>query len=238
MTVAVDWPPPFTLQRSPRARSVRLQICARRGLRLIVPRSFNPAKALQVLQQHRSWIEKTWLRVQPKLNGSEIEALPQQLELLAIDMIVPIVYKLNDSKITRLEWCADKQLILHGKEPSKSIVKVILQRWLGKQAQHHLIQWLERLSQQTNLSYAKASVRSATTRWGSCSTKKNISLNSKLLFLPPALVEHVLLHELCHTVHLNHSRGFWDLVKSVDANCHRSRKQLKLAQRYIPAWLE
>jgi predicted metal-dependent hydrolase len=57
-------------------------------------------------------------------------------------------------------------------------------------------------------------VKSQRTRWASCSAKKNLSLNTKLLFLPPDLVHHALTHELCHTVYMNHSRAFWRLVAS------------------------
>jgi YgjP-like, metallopeptidase domain len=52
-------------------------------------------------------------------------------------------------------------------------------------------------------------VKSQRTRWASCSAKKNLSLNTKLLFLSPDLVRYVLIHELCHTVYMDHSKEFW-----------------------------
>jgi predicted metal-dependent hydrolase len=68
------------------------------------------------------------------------------------------------------------------------------------------IPWLKRVSKKTGLSYAAASIRQQT-RWGSCSSRRLINLNARLLFLPPNLVTYVLVHELCHTKHLNTGKG-------------------------------
>jgi predicted metal-dependent hydrolase len=65
----------------------------------------------------------------------------------------------------------------------------------------------------------------------------NLALNTKLLFLPPELLRYVLVHELCHTVHMNHSKDFWRLVE-----CHEPRyrvldQQLRAAWKPVPRWL-
>lgn len=241
MNTTLDWPPPFTVCYSPRARSICLKICARRGLQIIVPPGFKEKKAPDILLQQRRWIERTWARIQSQSSLHEQrgpDVLPQQLTLLAVDEQWQIHYEASDSAIIRLIKGNDQQLSLQGNIHNPALVKVILQRWLHQRAQHYLVPWLARLSTQTDLCYTQVNIRNATTRWGSCSAKKRISLNRKLLFLPPLLVEHVLLHELCHIVHLNHSRQFWDLLKRVNPDCHQLRKQLKQANHYLPAWLE
>jgi predicted metal-dependent hydrolase len=233
------WPPPFTLHHSARVRSVRLQISSRRGLQLIVPNNFKPQQAAAIVEQHRQWIERAWRRLELlPTTTAEQENPPRQLSFLALNESWEINYQHNELQVLRLEKkVAAKQLIIHGKTPDQRMIKVVLQRWLQRYAKHYLTAWLEKLSRQTHLLYAGVTVRQAHTRWGSCSAKKSISLNCNLLFLPPPLVEYVLLHELCHTVYLNHSRHFWNLLKSVNPDCHALRKQLK-QQRYVPAWLE
>lgn len=60
----------------------------------------------------------------------------------------------------------------------------------------------------------KVQFRAQKSRWGSCSSRRSISLNRKLIGAPPAVIESVILHELCHLVHLNHSDQFWKLLES------------------------
>jgi predicted metal-dependent hydrolase len=100
------------------------------------------------------------------------------------------------------------------------------------------LRWLDELSAEHRLPYAKASIRQQRTRWGSCSRHGTISLNARLLFLPPVLVDYVLLHELCHTKELNHSPRFWALLGSQDPECEAHRKALRKARAVIPAWLD
>jgi len=235
-----EWPPPFTLRYSTRARSVRLRICARRGLQLIVPRFFDAAKTPIILQQHKNWIERTWQRIQHSLTRVEPEEVsPQQLSLPALNETWTIHYiPVSQSKALWRELPEEKNLTVYACNTHSRKIKKILLSWLQQRAQHYLLTWLTKLGQQTGLYYSRAGVRNATTRWGSCSANKTISLNYKLLFLPNSLVEYVLLHELCHTVHFNHSPQFWELVKKFSPEYQQWRKQLKQANDKIPIWVE
>ena len=76
-----------------------------------------------------------------------------------------------------------------------------LKEWLTDKAEERLIPWLKRISDEIGLSYSAVLIRQRQTRWGSCSARRLISLNARLLFLPPELVTYVLVHELCHTKH-------------------------------------
>ena len=76
-------------------------------------------------------------------------------------------------------------------------------------------------------SYNKISIKNQRTRWGSCSRKGNLNFNYKILFLPPALRDYVIFHELCHLKEFNHSKGFWDLVTRVIPNYSEIRTELR-----------
>jgi predicted metal-dependent hydrolase len=107
-----------------------------------------------------------------------------------------------------------------------------------RKAEAELLPWLRRVSQEVHLPYHQAAVRGQKTIWASCSGKKNISLNYKLLFLPSDLVRYVFIHELCHTVHLNHSAHFWNLVAEKEPDYRLYDTELNKAWCYIPEWVE
>jgi len=91
---------------------------------------------------------------------------------------------------------------------------------------------------QRGFKFGRVLVKSQRTRWGSCSRRKTISLNLKLLFIPQDLAQYVLIHELCHTVHLNHSQKFWALLTRHEPDCKNKEKELRSAGRFVPAWID
>ena len=111
-----------------------------------------------------------------------------------------------------------------------------LKRWLSRQARSSLVPWLDDLSAKAGLSYNKVAVRGQKTRWASCSSKGNINLNFRLLFLPADVVRYILNHELCHTVHPNHSESFWLHVASLEPGYRTLNNLAKKGMDGIPEW--
>ncbi len=97
-----------------------------------------------------------------------------------------------------------------------------------EQAQAELFERLERFSQQYDLPYNKAAFRCQKTKWGSCSSQNNISLNINLAFLSAHLQDYILLHELCHIRHKNHGKYFWGLLDQLcGGNAKKYAKELR-----------
>ncbi|MDH3360356.1 MAG: M48 family metallopeptidase [Desulfobulbaceae bacterium] len=94
-------------------------------------------------------------------------------------------------------------------------------------AQEKLPRRLKELAQQHNFTYNRVTIRNQKSRWGSCSTNNNISLNMKLLALPDELIDYVLLHELLHTKIKNHGPAFWANLNLLVANAKEKRAKLK-----------
>ncbi|MFA6186105.1 MAG: YgjP-like metallopeptidase domain-containing protein [Phycisphaerae bacterium] len=97
-----------------------------------------------------------------------------------------------------------------------------------KKAQNELFGRLAHFAEKHKLAYRKASFRCQKTKWGSCSGKNNINLNVNIVFLPQELQDYILLHELCHIPHKNHSQRFWrQLDEYVQGRAKMLSKQLR-----------
>lgn len=95
-----------------------------------------------------------------------------------------------------------------------------------KAARKYFTQKVESLTAMLNLSFKKVRISGASQRWGSCSSKKFINLNWKLVFAPPEVIDYVILHEVLHLRHMNHSQAFWDDIKSYCPNFKEHKKWL------------
>ena len=99
---------------------------------------------------------------------------------------------------------------------------------LRKQAKDYLPHRLEFMAKSNGFAYQKIRFSHASTRWGSCSSRQTISLNIGLMKLPTDLIDYVIIHELCHTRHMNHSKAFWQEVYQIVPSYKLLEKQLKL----------
>lgn len=228
------WPPTYNLRISKKARHVHLKIIQNQGLEIVVPerqRKWLNVDAL--LEDKKSWIEQHLATV--KITAPQ---LITELSLNALGQTWRIDYKATDSKQIRYVIGPQQDnthtLTLYGNITDIGKTHLWLQNWLKKIANQHLLPWLQTLSLRHNLPYNSASIRAQQTLWGSCNSNKNITLNMKLLFVPAAYAEHIMLHELCHTKHLNHSRKFWNLLANLDPNCDMHNQAMRKGDSYVP----
>ena len=111
-------------------------------------------------------------------------------------------------------------------------VRTHMRTILRKEAKAHLPKRISHLANTHGFTFSSLRFTHASSRWGSCNSNQAISLNIALMNLPFELIDYVLLHELAHTKHLNHSKSFWDEVARTDPDFAAHRGQLK---RYNPA---
>jgi predicted metal-dependent hydrolase len=110
---------------------------------------------------------------------------------------------------------------------SEAQIRDAAQAWLMRQAQQVFAESLQRFAPQLGVSYTKLRLSSAGTRWGSASADGTIRLNWRLIHLKPEMIDYVVVHELSHLRHMDHSPQFWDVVASVMPDHLERRKALK-----------
>lgn len=253
--------PPYTVRVSARARRVRLVMSPAEGLVVVVPRGFALHRVPQLVAEHAAWIRRArrrleqqarWTAGLPDATGDAGDGPPRWLLLRALGeaWAVGVTGDVPGGLPAPADAVPDVRSVPEGLALAGSVAipapaarqgpaawAPFLRRWLARRAQEGLLPWLERLAQDRGFRLAGSSVGCPKTRWGSCSAAGQVRLSLKLLFLPPELVEHVLIHELCHTVYLHHGPAFWRLVHRHDPRAAAHRRRLRGAWSYVPAWL-
>ena len=107
-------------------------------------------------------------------------------------------------------------------------IQQYLQNWYRNKAQERLKEKTERYAKQIGVSPAAVSVRNFKSRWGSCDKKGQVVFNWNIIKAPHSVVDYVVVHELCHLIHPNHSKEFWQEVGRFDSNYLEHRQWLKI----------
>lgn len=233
--------PLYILRESPRAKNVRLNVTPAEGLVVVIPRKFNLKRLPGILEEKREWIENAlrWADEQrtaePNLRRVKV---PSVIFLQSVGETWDVIYQPTDSLRTSTKERRGDVLAVSGRNLHSAASVVALKRWLGRKSRRSLIPVLRQLSDQSGLAFNNTMVGNQRTRWASCSPAGTISLNQKMLFLPERLVRYIFVHELCHTVHLNHSRRFWSLVSKYQPDYRQLDGELRAAGRFVPPWAE
>ncbi len=173
-----------------------------------------------------------WI-IRAGIQDASAQLLPTRIELPAVDRAWVVEWRPGAAAV--LEHArADGRITLGHPRALEAIGS--LQHWLKAEARRHLPDWLALVAKDTGHRYNRVSVRLQRGRWGSCSNSGTISLNAKLLMLPPDAVRYVLVHELCHTLHMNHSPAFWAEVTRHQPDWRQQTRQIRALQRELPVW--
>jgi predicted metal-dependent hydrolase len=193
------------------------------------------------VQDRQEWIAKTLHRLElerQSLPQELVSPCPERIVLGAIPETWDVVYQSVPRDRTRYRITGTQIVTIEGNVEAIAPCQEVLRHWLAARAKGYLPDWLRRVSEEVGLPCNDITIRKQRTRWASCSSKKNISLNHKLLFLPPHLVRYIFVHELCHTVYMNHSHRFWGLVGEIDPHYEWKDQELRQAWKYVPQWAD
>lgn len=145
-----------------------------------------------------------------------------------------ILHVESDSK--RKTFCVqeiEESLVLYapvksrGEEWPEMAVKEAVKLWYRQEARRYLEEKTARWSAIMKVDYGRIAVRDQATRWGSCSARGNLNFNWRLVLLPEKLADYLVVHELAHRIHMNHSHAFWQVVERELPDYRLRRSELK-----------
>ena len=160
--------------------------------------------------------------------------LPAIIELTAIEQQFRVRYERQSRATTVRYRSSGNTVVLSGRTGEDKLCVAALKRWLASVAKSEFAAQLRSLSSITDNSYKTMHVRGQKTCWGSHSSSGTISINYCLLFLEPAAVRYLMIHELCHSRHMNHSGRFWKRVGKFEPDYKRLDKALTDSWTRVP----
>jgi predicted metal-dependent hydrolase len=221
------------VRASARARRLAVRVLPGGFVEIVVPRGTRPHAVEQFVTRHRRWIERTLDQYRPA-DAAASRQLPDRLHFAATGRSYEIRYA-RGAAAPRLVAGA-QTLTITGALERTALAHHALQRFTMREAHASFAPWLARLSAATGLQFVRLQIRRQRTRWGSCSPSGTISLNACLMFQPAPVVNYLLVHELAHTRHMNHSRRFWKLVERFEPRWRELDAALTRGWREVPAW--
>jgi len=213
---ATLWPDYLVVSRR-NVKWARIQVCADGMVRMVVPRHCSTQQIHQLFERRRDWI----MRQREKYQRS----VPQQLGVEPGQLML-FGRGYRYLQLSRGRDYLDREAsLIHTR--ADLACPATREKWYRAFAKTYLHQRINQLSAAHGFHFNRLAIRAQRTRWGSCSSRANISLNWRLVKAPEAVSDYVRLHELVHTRILNHSPAFWREVARVAPHYQQAKAWLQ-----------
>ena len=170
-----------------------------------VPKKVSQKIILDFLEKHKTWISEKQNLFEE--NSQKFEIWEKFLFFWEEFDLCELEAK-NDKNVLIFD---SKKFFTNTKNPE--ILRELFIKFYKKEAKKYISKKISEICELLNLSFNKLKITSASSRWGSCNSKKNISFSFRLILAPKNSIDYVIVHELAHLSKMNHSKAFWDLVQ-------------------------
>lgn len=228
--------PYFSVRKSARAKRLTIKVFPRGRVEVVVPRRTRAADVRAFVSENATWIRDARIAFAAD-HPPEDFALPKVIRLTALRRSVRVAYEPRRELKSVRSRESTRGLTLAGPVDNEELCVAALRRWLCGIAKDEFEAPLRLLASKMRTPYGKLQVRAQRTCWGSHSSTGTVSLNFCLLFLRPSLVRYLMIHELAHGRHMDHSKRFWKLVGEFEPDYRRLDRALTDSWREVPAWL-
>ena len=213
---------PLECVRHNRAKRYIIRLLPEQVLRVTIPRGGSRKEALRFVSENYAWVEKQFLS--QRLNHSRLAEHTNQTDrtVLFRGRRIPTRLLITDHSLARIS----DQLTTVSTKTGSAMMKAV-EQILHRFAKMELVETTFRLAKHHGFAPKRVSIRNQKTRWGSCSSSGAISLNWRLVQVPSFVRDYVILHELVHLDHLNHSARFWKRLAKICPNYKAAEVWLK-----------
>jgi predicted metal-dependent hydrolase len=229
-----DASPGWHVRISRRARRLSMRVFPGGRVEVVVPPGIGIPAIERFVARHRDWAERRSREFALLAPHSAVRR-PDTVELALLGRRWTVEYATAPRRSVRDDGSGVLRIRSAGHTDRQ--VSAALLRWLSGIAAVELGQRLDALAGELGIDYARMHLRRQRTRWGSCSAAGTISLNLCLMFQRPAVVRYLMVHELCHRRHMNHSDRYWRLVESFEPEWRVLDAELLKGWRHVPAWV-
>jgi predicted metal-dependent hydrolase len=227
--------PGWDVRISRRARRLSMRVFPGGRVEVVVPPGVGIPAIERFVARHRDWAERR-SREFTLAAPHEANRRPGSVTLAAVGRSWSVEYAIGRGRSVR-ETVPGHLCVTLADPSDQQEVSSALLSWLGERALEHLQRTLATVAFEIGIDYSRLQLRRQRTRWGSCSAAGVISLNVCLMFQRPQVVRYLVIHELCHRRHMNHSPRFWALVESFEPQWRLLDAELLAGWQRVPAWV-
>jgi hypothetical protein len=228
--------PGFSVRKSARAKRLTIKVFPGGRVEVVVPRRTRAADVEAFVRDNAAWIRDARESFAGDL-ANESFALPETVKLPAIGRKLSVSYQAVAGAASVRYSLKASRVVLTGRTGEDKLCVEALRRCLASVAKEEFEPRLRSLSLLMNAPYKKCQIRAQRTCWGSRSSTGTVSLNLCLLFLEPSVLRYLMIHELGHGRHMDHSRRFWNLVGQFEPGYERLDRKLTDGWRRVPGSL-
>jgi predicted metal-dependent hydrolase len=226
----------WSVRESARARRLTVRVFRTGRVEVVVPPRTSRRLLQRFIHEHRGWIEAK--RAAARADARPLEPFPpHSIRLAATGEELRVEFGTAVAARARARRQPGAVLRLLGTGGERASIERALRGWLVAESRSHLGARLDEIAGEFGFRYERLAIRRQRTRWGSCSTRGTISLNCCLMFQRPEVVRYLLIHELSHTRHMNHSSRFWGTVAGCCPDYESLDAELLEGWRQVPGWV-
>lgn len=208
-----------------KVKNARIKVDTALNVTVVIPLNYPTERLDKLIREKSHWINKTITRLRENirtivLSANEVLLFGEVYRFELDSKLNNRILTFKDSKVIR----SDRMLTTNAE---------LLIKWYRHLAAKFIPQRIKELAVQHGFSFNRFFIRNQRTKWGTCSSNRNISLNWRMILCPPEVTDYLIIHELSHLKEMNHSASFWNEVKRICPEFNKSKKWLREHEAFL-----